>query len=194
MADYCTLAHVKAVGNITDTSDDALLAALITRASAMVDSYTRRRFYERTETRYYTPGVDSTYQTLYLDEDLLSITTLTNGDGAVIPAAGYTLEPLNYTPKTRVTLNTAYSWAYAAENQIGVVSITGSWGYCTAANCPADIVHAACRLTVWLYKQRDTAFGKAGNTITGDFEIPVTMPMDVHRVLNLYRRPIFEGM
>lgn len=190
MSNYCTLEQVKELAGIETSDDDTLLAELITRASAMVDSYTRRQFAERTETRYYTPNTDTTGQILYLDDDLLSITTLLNGDDAEISAEGYTLLPLNFTPKNRVKLKSNYSWVWAVEDSEGALSVTGQWGYCFAANCPADIVHVTTRLSVWLYRQKDAPFNRVGNSLTGEYEVPTALPADIKAILNLYRKPV----
>jgi len=186
MTDYCTVTQVKTLGGISKSTDDDLLADLVTRASAMIDAYTRRRFAARTETRYYTPTVDVSGQTLYLDDDLLSITTLTNYDSEV-PAEGFSLLPLNLTPKNRVKLKSDYSWSYAAEDAEGSISILGTWGY--SATAPDDIEQAACRLALWLYKQREAPFNRTGNTLTGEYEVPTGMPADIKAILAGYRKP-----
>jgi len=186
MADYCTVTQIKTLGGISKSTDDVLLADLATRASAMIDAYTRRQFTARTETRYFTPTVDVGGQTLYLDDDLLSITTLTNYDSE-IPAEGFSLLPLNLTPKNRVKLKSDYSWSYAAEDAEGSISIAGSWGY--SATAPADIVQAACRLALWLYKQRDAPFTRTGNSLTGEYEVPTALPPDIKAILSSYRKP-----
>jgi len=69
--------------------DDETLNDIITRASRLFDKLTRRTYYARTETRYY--GVPDTRE-LALDDDLLTITTLTNGDGVVLTATEYYLQ------------------------------------------------------------------------------------------------------
>lgn len=191
-SDYCTTAEVKALAGTTLTTDDTLIAALVTRASAMIDRYTGRKFVERTETRYYTPGEDTHGSALFLDDDLLSVTTLTNGDGSVIPSAGYILMPLNGSPKFGVSLKSAYSW-YTPTDAEGSISVAGTWGYCTAATRPADITQAAARLALWLYRQREAPFGRVGNSLTGEYEVPVALPDDVKALLKRYVNPLWGG-
>lgn len=193
MADYCTTAEVKALAGATLTTDDTLIAALITRASAMIDRYTGRTFVERTETRYFTPGVDNDGNLLMLDDDLLNITTLTNGDGTTIPSTGYTLIPLNGLPKYAVKLKVAYSWQSPTDPD-GAIIIAGSWGYCTASTRPADITQAAARLALWLYRQREAPFNRVGNTLTGEYEVPTAMPDDIAAILDRYVVPVFGGV
>jgi hypothetical protein len=187
MADYCTLAEVKALLGTTEDEDDGLLAALISRASAWIERFTGRRFAGQAETRSYASG-ETWLSSLWLDQDLLSVTSLTNTDGDEIAAAGYVLLPLNGLPKNRIELKSGYSWGSDPE---GLISVAGTWGF--AAAPPADITQAACRLTVWLYKQRDAPFGKVGNSLTGEYETPVALPKDVEALLKPYRRVIIGG-
>ena len=96
---YCTLAQVKNYLGITADTDDVLLAALIDRAQAAIDIYCGRKFEATSGTRYYEmDAVDGDY--LRLDDDLISITTLTNGDDSstVITSAYYWLWPQNDGP------------------------------------------------------------------------------------------------
>jgi hypothetical protein len=187
MTDYCTVVDVKNLAGARSITDDGLLATLVTRASAIVDEYTGRIFAAATLTRYYTPGVDTNANTLYLGADLLSVTTLTV-DGTIIPADGYTLHPLNATPKTYLRLKSAYEWAYPDDPE-GTIVIAGSWGYSTIA--PADVVQATARLALWLYRQREAPFSRVGNAITGEYEVPVALPNDVRALLDGYRRPVW---
>ncbi len=193
MADYCTVDDVRALLGVVETADDALLGTLITRASALIDRVTRRTFAERTETRLYTPTVHNDGNLLLVDDDLLSVTTLTNGDGQVIPAGGYLLYPLNTSPKYGIKLKSAYSWTYT-DDPDGAISVAGTWGYCTTATRPADITQACARLALWMYRHKDAPFGKAGNTITGEYEVPVSLPLDVARILEKYRRAALGGV
>ncbi len=196
MADYCTVAQVKALLNASESGDDALLADLVTRASAMVDSYTRRRtFAERIETRYYTPGEDTSGRLLFLDDDLLSITTLTNGDGTIIAAADYVLRPANILPAWGIRLKASSGISWTCEDDPeDAISVAGEWGYCTEADRPADITQAAARLALWLYRQREAPFSRVGNAITGEYEAPVALPDDVKAILARYRRAVWGGV
>ena len=190
MADYCTVADVKALAGAESAGDDALLATLVARASALVDTYTRRAFTATTTTRYYSPGEDTHGLTLFLDADLLSITTLTNGDGEEIASGDYALLPLNTERRDRIKLkaSSGLTWTYDADPE-GALSVAGTWGYSTTP--PADIVQATARLALWLYRQREAPFGKIGNTITGEYEIPVALPSDVKAILNQYKKSVW---
>ena len=184
MTDYCTTVDVKALAGATLTTDDTLIATLITRASRLLDAHTRRVFSAVTATRSYTPGVDTDGQTLFLDDDLLSVTTLTT-NGVALAAAAYTLQPLNATRKNRLCLKSAYAWEWP-DDPAGSIVLAGTWGY--SATPPADIVQAAARLALWLYRQREAPFSRVGNALTGEYEVPVALPEDVIAILRPYVR------
>ena len=190
MADYCTVADVKALAGAQGAGDDELIGTLITRASALVDTYTRRAFTATTTTRYYSPGEDTHGLTLFLDADLLSVTALTNGDGAEIASGDYVLLPLNTERRDRIKLKASSGlvWTYDDDPE-GALSVAGTWGYSTTP--PADIVQATARLGLWLYRQREAPFGKTGNVITGEYEVPTALPSDVKAILDHYRKPIW---
>jgi hypothetical protein len=183
---YCTVADVKALAGATLTTDDALIATLVTRATQIVDTYTRRVFAVTTETRYFTPGVDTQGATLHLDTPLVSATEVINGDDEIVDPADYVLLPLNESPKTRLRLKASSGvyWTYE-EDPEGAISVEGEWGYASAP--PADVVQATARLALWLYRQRESPFNRMGNQITGEYEVPTALPDDVARLLDPYR-------
>jgi hypothetical protein len=187
MADYCTVADVKALAGAQTVTDDLLLATLVTRASAMVDTFTGRVFTGQTATRTYTPGVDTNANTLYLGADLLGVTTLTT-DGVALAASAYVLHPLNSLRKAYLRLKTGYYWQWPDDPE-GSIVLAGTWGY--SSTPPADIVQATARLALWLYRQREAPFSRVGNAITGEYEMPVELPDDVRAMLVHYRRVVW---
>lgn len=111
----------------TDTSDDAVIEDLLEAASRYADE--ARSFYPRVETRYFDVprGVE-----LWLDDDLLDLTTLTNGEGTAIAASNYLCEPYNSPPYYKVKLrdtSTVYWLSSAAGSSQRVISVLGWWGY-----------------------------------------------------------------
>ena len=124
--DYCTREQLKAYLDLaaTATGDDSLLDSLIRRASRAIDTYTRRWFYERTDTREYDyPG----RQRLYLDADLLGCTTLTI-DGTA--NTDYKLRPQNVDAKQWIEMTygsgSVFEWSDTPQDAITVL---GEWGY-----------------------------------------------------------------
>lgn len=185
---YTTLADLKSYLNITVSTDDTLLTALITRAQAVIDVYTDRHFEAETTTKYFHIE-DLEGQILYLyDNDLLTITTLVNGNGTVIDAASYRLEPRNSEQKWMIRLNGDVTWEFTDGDS--EISVSGTWGW--SATAPANIVHAATRLAAFIYRQKDSSTDIDRPIITGDGVtiMPGALPQDVMRLLDPYRRRI----
>jgi len=184
--DYTTWAAVKAYLDIAGTGDDALGATLVSRASAAIDAYCRRRFAAVTATRVFDAPAG---ETLFLDDDLLSIISLINGDGAALSVSDYVLLPANVSPKSMIRLRRTASTMWLGNATTGyeqAISVTGLWGF--AAAPPDDIVQAAVRWGAWLYRQRDGAFGQTARPEIGVIETPLALPVDVERLLRPYRR------
>jgi len=183
--DYTTWAAVKTYLDISGTGDDALGALLVNRVTDAIDRYCRRRFRAVTATRTFDVPVGDT---LFLDEDLLSITTLTNGDSNAITATSYVLLPKNIFPKyaIKLTENTSTVWEGSTTTDFQVISVAGSWGY--SVSPPDDVVQAAVRWAAWLYRQRDGAFGQTARPEIGLIETPAALPVDIERLLKPYKR------
>ena len=157
MAIYTTVDAVKTYLRITTTNDDALLAELGGRASALVEDHCGRRFDTWVETRTYdAAGPHITGHTLLLDADLLSLDALTNADGTPIDPAAVLLRPVNWPPYFGISLRetSGLHWA-AGDDPAGAIHVSGTWGY--SQTVPEGTEHAAVRLAAWLYRQRDTA-------------------------------------
>lgn len=174
----------------TDVLDDAVVDALITQASRWIDRHTGRTFYARTETRYFDVP-DS--RLLFFDDDLISVTTLTNGDATVLTTADYFLLPRNETPKFAAKLkeSSSYVWEWDSNNdREGVISIAGSWGY--SATCPADVEQACQLICVNMYRNRfgPNITGAATLTAAGVVITPQDIPASAVALLSAYRRII----
>jgi len=196
MARYASLAEVKLYRGIatTETSDDTLLTSLIARAEEQIDSYCHRVFLAPTTAaaRYYDAVryVSPDRKTLYLDEDLATITTIANSNetSTTIPSTHYTPEPRNATPYYAIRLNhrsdELWTWSEAPEDAIAVV---GRWGYATTV--PADIAHATIRLANYLYSQKDASvYDVTVIPDAGVMTVPQGLPRDVREILDPYRR------
>lgn len=192
MVDYCTLAEVKAqiATRSNSTVDDSWLAEIITDVSREIDDHCQRHFYASYETRYFDAAYPAVYgHKLYLDEDLVGVTTITNGDGTTVAASEYVLLPANETPKYAIKLKTSVStqWTYTTDYE-QAIAVEGTWGY-NDGTVPPDVVQrAAIRLAAWRYSQRDAPFNARGFPQTGMVEVPTAMPEDVERMLKSFRR------
>ena len=188
---WATITTLKVYRGITSTStsDDAILQYCCTAARAQVERYCDRTFESTsTSTHYFDAVRDVDGRTLYLDDDLASISSVTNGDGASLTSTSYVTTPVNATPyrEIRIRSGSANAWTYNTEPE-SAITVVGYWAYGTAA--PADVEQAAIRLANYMYSQKDagvfdvTAFPDAG-AIT----IPQGMPRDVVELLRPYRR------
>jgi hypothetical protein len=172
-------------------TDDTLLAQLVTRAQAMIDTYCGRVFEASADSTKYLDAIENVDKTtLYLSNvgDLCAITTITNGDDVEVESDEYVTQPRNTTPyyaiKLLASANKAWTYDDDPENAI---SIEGRWAYSTTA--PADITHACTRLAAWLYAQKDTAGEMDRAIVAGNATIlPARLPSDVIEILKPYRR------
>ncbi len=192
---YCTLTNVKARIPIdsVDTTFDGFLGTLITRSKAIIDSYTDNTFEKVTTTRKF--DVPRNSYRLLLDEWLLACTSVTNGNGVVIPSTEYTLEDYNNPPYYAIVLNpvTSYFWQPSASfNPQRAISVTGDWGL--TASVPDDVADAAEQLVVNLYKARDGQNQTANTIITaaGVLQTPTSLPKSVTDLLDPYRKIILS--
>ena len=126
-SDYCTRAQLRSYLGLDAPKakgDDSLLDDLIQRASRAIDTHTRRWFYEKLDTREYDyPG----RQRLWLDADLLSLTTLTI-DGTA--NTDYKLRPQNVDAKQWIEMTygtgSVFEWSDTPQD---AVTVLGLWGY-----------------------------------------------------------------
>jgi hypothetical protein len=189
---YCSAADVKTYLGISGAGDDTLLGKLIERAQQAIDSYTQRTFEASADTeRTFDTERDVDGPTLWLDEDLCSIATITNGDGTEVTSSEYTTEPRNRTPYYAIRLLSSANiiWETDTTNYDHEDSITveGKWAYSTSA--PADIVHACIRLASYYYRQKDAqVFDTTVTPELGIITVPQGMPRDIENVLAPYKR------
>lgn len=130
--DYTVLADVRArYLDVTATTDDVLLTDLIHSTSREIDAITNRHFYPLIDTLEY--DMPARYQDwLYFDDDLLELTTLTNGDGTDFTTGQYKVYPLNKYPKQKVKILSSSSEQWQSDSlgdSEGVISAVGVWGY-----------------------------------------------------------------
>lgn len=123
------------------TATNAAILDKIIEESERIERWCFRRFDERIDTRYFNPwqqtrGGDLDGVELMLDDDLRSVTTLTNGDGSTVSGSVYTLLPRSanrygVTVRSSVKLNTTSGafWTYGTNEPEQSISLLGLWGY-----------------------------------------------------------------
>ena len=187
---YTDTMAVRQYLEISGASDDVLIDGMINAAQAAIDMYCRRTFEADTDSTRYFDYSDEYVDglTLWLDADLCSITTVTNGDSVVVATGERTTIPRNSTPYYGIRLlsDSGVTWTYDAE-WMDAISIVGRWAYSTDA--PNDIVHACKRLASFYYKQRDQQMFDVTAIEAGVVIAPVGIPADIRRILNPHVRP-----
>lgn len=131
-APLTTLDAVKAQVKLTtvDAADDRVVESLIVAASDMITQFCARSFLpHRAERAFDAVGDHVTATTLDVDEDLLEVVTLTNGDSTVLSSSQYVLRGRSF-PKWRVELlaSAGAAWTYGTDWQ-EAITLDGIWGY-----------------------------------------------------------------
>jgi len=124
---YARPVDVKTYLGVTDIVDDDLLLTCCEWARGQIDTKTRRHFWPKVATELYdvTGGRELVFR-----DDLISITTLTNGDSTTVSSDDYYLYPASGPP---------YGWLEIDESSGELFTYTGSpqqalslaavWGY-----------------------------------------------------------------
>jgi len=110
----------------SSTTHDAKLKRYIERASAYAETKSNRVFYPVTATRRF--DIPTRTKSLFLNDDLLSVTTLSDDQGAK-SASNYFLYPANTPPYPRIELLPSNEAWYYSDSPQQAVSILGDWGY-----------------------------------------------------------------
>jgi len=173
-------------------ADTTVLQDAIDAAQAYIDGQTNRTFEAVTATRYYTAEAIDRFNSrlLIVNTDLLTVTTLTNGDSAstaILPASFWTW-PRNYTTKYGIMLKTDVTdyWEFDTDY---FVTVVGTWGY--SATAPADIKEAALHLAGFFYHRKDAqVYDVTAVPEAGVITIPKGIPAGVDRIIARYKRYI----
>lgn len=189
MADYCTLADIKARLERTDDRDDARISAIISVASKHVEQLTNREFSTTTEARYFTADSGACCEV----DDLVSVSAIAtdeNGDRVYErswAATDYDLEPANASshslPYTRIEIPPQGRVAFPTYRR--AVKVTGVWGF---PSVPPAVSEAAILITIRLLKRVDAPYGVAGSPDLGEMTALPRQDPDVMALLAPYRR------
>ena len=124
---YATLADLRRylALNTAQTADDDLLLELLRAASRLIEGYAARRFYPRHQTRTYTV---QRADVLLLDDDLLELQALTNGDGQPIPLAAVHAQPAGRVA-SRLVLDRGQAVFTHSGAPTDALAVQGIWGF-----------------------------------------------------------------
>lgn len=189
---YATLQQLRDYLKIptAQTGDDTtLLSPSIARAQSII---------ERVTSKVYEASIDSTKRfdavrdvcgaQLFFDNQwIISITSVTNGDGVSVSSSSYVTEPRNTGPwyGLRMKASASSIWTFSTDPE-DAIAIVGKWAY--ALSAPDYIVQATIRLAAYLYRQKDNAGGEADRPLlTGDGVtiMPQALPADVLRLIEM---------
>lgn len=112
--------------HVTAASEDTLLRSAVRQASGVIAAFTNRTFVPYMATLKYARRHRLTPY-LMLTEDLLAVTTLTNGDGTVISSGDYALYPNDgFSVACGIeVINTTWSFSLMSSR----VQVAGVWGW-----------------------------------------------------------------
>jgi hypothetical protein len=128
---YCTLAELLAFMPNSASANTSQAEQAIDAATRAIEGQTGKTFYPAYTTNYYDIPPLWFRRELQLVDDLLELTTLTNGDASVIASTEYDLAPYNAGPKKRIILK-SYSTISFEPSTLGgsqkALSVYGVWG------------------------------------------------------------------
>jgi hypothetical protein len=198
MADYCTVAEVKALlpesGLDVNFDFDTMLGILVTSASRMIDKEVG------VDSNYFaTPSSDSS--TRYYDGngrgcvyigDWQSVSAvavseeggLASSDYTAWSSSDYITAPYNVTPIYELHVDTLNGSKLYFEPYRKAVKVTGVWGY--SATPPADVALAAKIQTVRLFQRSKQMFSTSGAADAGEMNFTALDP-DVAQIVSHYR-------
>jgi hypothetical protein len=192
VADYSSLATLKAELRITDTTDDTRIARIITAASRAVDGLCNvpdNAFNTLAGTRYFDVLAKFAVGNRYvIDIDpLLSATLVATDDNGAgtwpttwTVNTDYTLLPINagldgYPYRQLRTVPSGKAMTVGAK----MLKITGNWGY--SATTPPVIEEATVLQAIRWFKRPDAPFGVAGTQEMGF--VRISADPDVEAIL-----------
>lgn len=140
---YVSLEAVKASMGFSTTANDANLKRMIDRASVWLEQQTGRVFIPVTRTVCYDCPADVAGD-LVLHDDLLALSTLTDGAGAWLTSE-YILYPLWTGRASRIRPVGRY-WSYT-DTPYRAVTVGGRWGYSEQTEATGTVLAAAITTT-----------------------------------------------
>lgn len=178
--------------------DDAVLESIIEDASRAVDAHCARQFYAAAGSGAFDVP-DYGDPVLWLNDDWLTVSAISNGDGTAIAASLTDLWPKNAVSHLALRLKNSANVAWtgtAAGDVLGAISVTGSIGYvdrtatdAKSARVISNTKRACLIIAAALYRKRTGQETTAATvTAAGVVLAPVGIPRDAAQLLEGYRR------
>jgi hypothetical protein len=190
---YCTVIELTDYLGINDADDDALLTAIIERATAIIDMRCKRTVVaESTSAEYFTVGRDTDGPYLFFDDVCAAITEVLNGDpdATAVTSSQYVTIPYkapHYAIK--ILRSSSQVWQYTNDPE-DAIKVTANWGY--FATIPDDVRHFCIRLSAYLYRQKDTSMDLDRPILTdaGVTLLPADLAKDLQVLVRAYERKV----
>ncbi len=181
-----TSGTIGAIGGTLTPSVRQLMQDSLDEAESVINDYTRRQFAGTAGTVYYNRFSQRLVRrgALYLQEDLHTLVSLTNGDQTVIPVGSTWLEPRNAGAPYRILrLKSPYVYVWNTDSD---VIVAGTFGFSTVP--PAAIARACVELGAYYFRIKDVGpTDTAGLNAAGEVVYPKDMPDYIKGKLNPYR-------
>ena len=146
--------------DVSSTAYDGLLGQLASAASDWIDAHCllpSGGFAVAAEsTRYYSREEVENGIMLCLDQPVVAVSAVVNGDGVALPGGAYRLYPRNSDQKWHIGLLSGYAWQFATD---GEIAVTGRFGWSLVA--PKPVHEAAIMFSGWLFKRYQAALQDA---------------------------------
>jgi len=122
------LQWVTPLDTTADTVDDAVIANILEAVSRYCDGQCNRKFYPTVETQTFDVPEG---RSLFVDDDLSEVLSVTNGDGSTVASTYYNLYPPNQYPKDEIRLTETSNlfWSNSSTSYEQVIDIDAIWAY-----------------------------------------------------------------
>ncbi len=181
-----TSGTIGAIGGTLTPSVRQLMQDSLDEAESAINDYTRRQFAGTAGTIYVNRFSQRFVknQALYLQNDLHTLVSLTNGDSQNIPVGSVWIEPRNAGPPYRlIRLHSSYVFTWNTDSDL---IVAGTFGFSTVP--PAAISRACVELGAWYYRLKDTGpDSTAGLSAAGEITYPKSLPDHIRGKLDPYR-------
>lgn len=161
-------------GNSIPSADRDEIEGYLEAAQDYIEEKTGRWFEGRAGVRYYDgSAIDTNYPNrLLLDMDLLTATTVTNGDGAVVAGNQRALYPYNELPKWGI-LHLNGFWSGSPSE---LISVDGVWGMSSA---PSPTCKRMVKRLAWIIQSTRTSTSTSQTLPDGTRIWEATVPPDI---------------
>lgn len=180
---YCDAREIESRLDITGSSYTFDLSELADVASDWIDKHCHvpsgGYYVTEDSTRYFDHCAVSGRE-LTFDIPLLTVTSVTNGDGATVSSGHYRLMPRNGQRYNGITLLSNYNWQMSDVDD--EITIVGKWGY--SLTTPTPVKEAALMLAGWIFKRYQAALqDNIVNQDLGQIVYGAAMPKQVCALL-----------